>query len=364
MTNNSNKVKISLVFFILLTFISLAYLYQLLQTPIEKISAESLYSYEYQGIYEGIASLKPNVIYDNRTVLRLSEGNVYRRTVKDIYINFSYNFEGNLLANLTIKYNVNETIVLANWKKQINKVPERTITSTGYNLSFTVENISIINLISLQQLVSKFSEDTGIYVSQYSLDITTEIYIKAETSAGILTEYFAPQLTMEFKSSTAEGEIISIKGMEKRETGEIVNTKTIYDEWVLQQRNSLFAISTVSLFGLIASSWHYMKMRTRRSPEPQKLLEDFMEPYEELIVEASKEQFDKEYVKTSITINVNALEELVKIAETLEKPIIHIQVPPETHVFHIIDGLTKYEFVTTISILQKSKETIEEEEDE
>lgn len=364
MINKTNRAKLMLIFFMLLTLISLVFLYYLLLTPVEEISAHSSYTYDYQGIYDCIATLKPNMVYDNRATLELNEGSYYRKVIDHIDINFSYAFEGDMPANFTLKYSVNEYIELANWKKQINELPEQIIETTGNNLSFTVENISTINPAVLQQLASRFAEDTGLFTGQYSLNVTTEIYIEAETSAGTVQEFFTPKMRIESKSSASEGEIISISGLEHVKTGDIKETETIYHLWVAQQRNLLYAVSTTSLIGLVASSWYFIKTRPPKPPKlPEKIVEDFIGPYEELIVEAAQGQIDKGQLKTTTTIAVNTLEDLVKIADTLDKPIIHMHIPPETHIFSIIDGLTKYEFTTTVTMLKKS-ETVTKEEEE
>ena len=364
MINKTDRAKLILIFFILLTLVSLVFLYYLLLTPVEETSVYPSYTYGCQGTYNCIATLKPNMVYDNRTTLELNEGSYYRRVIDHIDVNFSYAFEGDLPANFTLEYSANVYIQLANWQKQINELPEQIIETTGNNISFTVENISIINPASLQQLASKFSEDTGLFTGQYSLNITTEIYIKAETSAGTVQEFFTPKLTIGSESTSSGGEIISISGLEHTKTGDITETETIYHLWVAQQRNLLYVVSTTSLIGLVASSWYFIKTRPPKPPKPEKILEDIIGPYEELIVDAAQGQIDKEQLKTTTTITVNTLEDLVKIADTIDKPIIHMHIPPETHIFSIIDGLTKYEFTTTVTMLKKSETVTKEEEEE
>ena len=364
MINKTNRAKLMLIFFMSLTLVSLLFLYYLLLIPVEETSAYPSYTYDCQGTYDCIATLKPNTVYDNRATLELHEGSYYRRVIDHIDVNFSYAFEGDLPANFTLTYSVNEYVQLGNWKKQIKELPQQIIETTGNNLSFTVENISTINPAVLQQLASKFAEDTGLYAGQYSLNVTTEIYIEAETSAGTVQEFFTPKLRIESKSSASEGEIISISGLEYVKTGDIEETEYIYRIWVAQQRNLLYAVSTTSLIGLVASSWYFIKTRLPKPPKPEKILEDFIGPYEELIVEAAQGQIDKEQLKTTTTITVNTLEDLVKIADTIDKPIIHMHIPPETHIFSIIDGLTKYEFTTTVTMLKKSEVITEEEEEE
>jgi hypothetical protein len=186
------------------------------------------------------------------------------------------------------------------------------------------------------------------------------MHIEAETSAGTVEEDFAPSLKAEFKSTLDQGETISITGLEYTKTGDITKTEEIYQPWVEQQRNIYYGFATVSFFGLAVSVWFYTKNRPTKQIEAEKLIEEMIEPYEEIIVEAGQEQLSKPVT----TIATKTLEDLVKVADTTGKPIIHTYEAPDIHVFSIIDGDTQYKFSTTISIEQKRKEVVEEEEDE
>lgn len=365
MASKTKRVAILLSFFVLLTLTSLLFLYYTLAIPLAETSINSPYTYEYQGTYNCTAALKPNTVYDNQTALELVEGSFYRRVINNINVSFTHVFTGDLEADFTVKYSVNEYLEIGDWKKQIVEFPQQTIEAAGYESDLTIENIPTINPTAIQQIANKFSEETGLFASQYSLNITTKVYIEAETSVGNVSEFLTPTVSLEFKSGAAEGEIISVSGLNYVKTGEIQQTETVYNQWVEQQRNWLYSLSTVSFFGLVASSWFFVKTKSQEPPKPEKILEDTIAPYEEIIVEAAQEPSQKEQtLRTANTMAVNTLEDLVKIADTLNKPIIHTYKPPETHIFRIIDGLTMYEFTTTATILEKRKEIAEEVEEE
>ena len=355
-----HTITILFISFILLSIISLLFLYYAHTNPIETTLVTSSYMYGYQGIYDYIAALKPNTIYDNKTSLRPDEGIIYRKITDHINVNFTYLFEGDLMANFTIRYSLHEYVQTTSWEKQINELPQEILESSGDSLNFSINNIPPIYPSSIQQIVNKINEDTGIYASQYNLNITIEIYIEAETSAGTVNEYFLPTLKVEFKSSPDQGDTISITGMEHAKTGEITKTEKIYQAWVEQQRNISYGFSTVSFFGLAVTIWFYTKNKPSKPPEAGKLLEEMIGPYEEIIVEVGQEQL----LKPATTIAIKTLEDLIKVADTIGKPILHTYEAPETHIFRIIDDTTQYKFTTTTSTMEKKKETVEEEEDE
>jgi hypothetical protein len=366
MAKKKTGITISLVFFTIFSIVTLFFLYNALATPIEETRITPLYTYENQGTYTGLATLEPNAIYNNATTLELDEGSIFRRITDRIDINFTYHFEGNIEANFTVQYYIYEFIETSSWTKQFIELPEQIVESTGTSLNFSVTDIPTVNFTLIQSFVNKISDETGLYSSQYSLNITTEIDIAAETSVGTIYETFTPTMKIEFRTSASEGEIIFVTGLVHAKTEQkIQKTDTVYNQEVQQQRNFFYAGSTTALFGLIVSVWFFMKTGPQEPPKPEKLLEDVIAPYEEIIVEASQGPSEKEQVlRTANTVPINTLEDLVKIADTLNKPIIHMHKPPETQIFYIIDGLTKYEFTTTFSAMEKEKATVEKEEED
>ncbi len=56
------------------------------------------------------------------------------------------------------------------------------------------------------------------------------------------------------------------------------------------------------------------------------------------------------------------MDDLLKIAEILGKPILHSYWPPEDHTFYVFDDKIRYEFATTVSALAERKKIREREE--
>jgi len=243
------------------------------------------------------------------------------------------------------------------------------------SLSFTIEDIPPIYPDEIQTYVSRISDETGIFASQYGLNITTEIDILAvtpdpfnETRFFIVNEVRTQTLSVEFRSSSADGDTITLRNLENNQEGEIPSEQRIIQSWVPDQRNTALILVAISLIGTGASGWYYMKIRPPKPKEPpkaDKLLQDLIGPYEEIIVEASPQTVEREKAsKASTTIRVETLEDLVKIADILDKPIVHTYIPEETHTFYAIDGPTQYEFTTTISKMINKKAAAEREEEE
>jgi len=353
-----------LVFFILLSVVSVLVLYYTHATPLEENLVTSPYTYAHYGTYGYIASLTPNTIYDNRTTLELEdEGSIYRRVINFVDVNFTYLFQGNLPANFTVQYKVDEYIETAMWRKRIGGLPQETINATGSSANISINSISTIYPSSIQQFVTNIEKETGILTTQPNLNINVEIHIQANTSVGTINESFTTTSTIEFRSTATGGEIITISGLENTRSDKITKITKIHHEWVGNQRIISYIISLVAFFSLTITTWVFIHTRPSKPPKPEKLLEDIIEPYREIIVEATQEPSKKEpHLKPATIVTVKTLEDLVKIADILDKPILHTHKPPETHIFRIFDDAAQYEFTTTISNIAKRKAIIEEEE--
>lgn len=358
-------INILLIFFITFTIISILVTYHTHSIPLEQKRVTLLYTYTNHGEYSYIANLKPNTIYENKTTLEPGEGPVYRRITNTIGVNFTYTFGGSLPTNLTIQYNLTEYVEIPKWTKTIYELPQKTITANGTETTLTITSMPLINVTSVYDLVREVQDETGLSVAAYSVIIKIEMQIQAETNEHIINESFTPTLTMTFEVSREEGDIISISGLDHTKSDQITETETIYYSWVKSYRYVSYGLLIIAFSCLTATTWTYMRARPPKPLKPEKLLEDLIEPYKEIIAEATQEpSVEKPQQRLGTMIVVETLDDLLKIAEMLSKPILHTYIPPENHTFWVLDETTRYEFRTTLSSLVEKKAKIEREEKE
>ncbi len=355
---NRLVITVLLILFAILTLTSSLIVFCTYQIPTEKTSVATLYTYGNYGSFNYTATLRPNTIYNNKTTLQLGEGPIFTRITNAINVNFTYTFQGSAPANLTVHYNLGKYLETPIWQKQIGEVQQETINTTGTSTNLNIGNISPINISSAQNLVSDITKETGVTITQYNVTVTINMNIEANTTEGLINESFAPKLTMRFTSSFAEGDIISIEGIQHSKTGEITRIDTIYQDWVNPQRYGSYALFTISFIGLLVMIRVYARSKPAKPTKPEALIEEVIEPFREIISETVQEpQFKERFT----TITMKTLEDLVKVADTLAKPIVHTRKPPETHIFYVIDETTRYEYtMTESSILERIKKEEEE----
>ncbi len=363
------KTKILLIFFTLLTIASLIFLAYSFQLPTEETQTETLCNYTQDLTYNYTAKLQqPNYIYDNKSTIGPNDGPIYILITEYLNVSFTYTFESTLTANTTIKYTTTGYIVTARWIKQNFTIPQKTVTNNSDTTTITAD-ITTIDVKSIQAFVAKInSEEIGVSTGNFNVTITTNIFLTAETQAGIINEPLTATLTLAFQSGAPEGNIILVQNLQTTKNGEITQTQTINNDQTKTQQLTSYGITAVALGGLIISAFLYVRTKPPTPPSiAEELIKELREPYEDIIIEAAEEPPPR----GQTTVTIKTLEDLVRIADMLTKPIIHYQKPPTTettepiHTFYLVEGTTRYEYNITTSQLKAAKEqkTLETEED-
>jgi hypothetical protein len=354
------KITIIVISFLILTIIGIYSLYYTYQIPDTETQTIPLCEYQQLLIYDYTAQLKPNLIY-NKTTLKPGEGPVYLRITESISFSSTYTFQSNKQANANITYSVEEYVQSTTWTKQLNTTTETTINTLGTNIEIPIANIPSISVNTIQSLAAQLDQEIGVYSSEYNATVTIKIQTTAETTEGTINEQFNPTLTLTFKRGTSAGDILNIQGLENTKTGAITQENTIHNDWVINQRYASYGLTAVALVGLTSTSWAYTKTQPTKLEKPEKYLEEIIEPYEDIITEVTQEPT---YNTPLTTMPMKSMEDLVKIADNLTKPILHIEKVGNNHVFYVIDGTTRYEYTITAPTKAKEEKIYKEEEED
>jgi hypothetical protein len=360
------RITVLLTFFALFTVISLIFVAYATQLPTEEKTTTILCNYMQDGTYDYIVKLTSNLIYNNKTTLVPGEGIIYIPITEYINITFTYTFESDLNANTTVTYIANEAIVAARWTRETYTVPQKTIVNSSNETSFSID-IPPITVKSMDALVGSINGEIGVSTGNYNITIVTTATLNAETSAGIINEQLNANLLLGIERGATEGDIVSVGNLETVKTGEITQTETTSYDWVTNEQYASYATLTTALFGLAVCAYFYLQTRPPAIATAQeKLLQDLREPYEDIIVEADEGQTPQ----GQTIVTMKTLEDLVKIADTLTKPIIHFQKLSSSEsiepidIFYVVDNTTRYEYHITSSQLKAARRVSEESEGE
>ena len=335
------KLIILLSLFALLSLFSMLGVYFTHELPTEDIETTTLLTYKHVGTYDYTAKLSSNVIY-NQTELKPGQGTLYTEITEYINTTFSYTFESSQESNITIEYKID--VILPSWSKAFNIVPQTKLNSVGNSTKFS--NNHLVNITSLQELKGIVEQETRIRVTDYNVTIRPEIHTIASNNIATIDGYFTPTMTMTFRHGTPEGNYISITGLEHTTPYAITDTKKIPLRGVMNQRYASYVFCAITLSALVATTWAYTRT-LKPSLKPKKPMEEIIAPYEEIIVEITGEP------PSGQTAMVKTLEDLVKVADLLGKPVLSYEKAPSTpskestRIFCVVDGTTKYECTIT-----------------
>ncbi len=347
-----------LIIFVILALIAGYLLFYSHQLPIREESVVTLYTYEQYGTFDYVAMLKPNTIY-NKTTLGPNEGPLFTSIIDTINVGFTYNFQGDESATLTVRYYVDEYLASSSWQKKIGEMQQKTVTLTGTDASLYIQNIPPINVSSVKRLVDTIAQETGMAALEYNVTTTVHMEIEANTPDGPINESFAPKLSMVFPSIYSTVDAITIEGTQNSRNGDIKTTESIYRPEVERQRNISYALSAVAFPGVLVIAWAYVRGKPAKPVKPKELFEDFIEPFKHVISESIQEPRFQEHLTR---VHMKTLTDLAKVADTLSKPIVHTRKPPETHLLYVIDETTLYEYTITESSINERLKKEEEEE--
>lgn len=326
------RILIILVFFGILTLISIATIIAVHQAPTEETTTDVLGTYTSTASYDYAAQLDPNTIYANKTTLKPGEGILYTKITKQIDLTLAYTFNATIPATPTIAYNVTRTLRTAAWQYQTASTPQTTTNQTTINIT-----LAPFSEAETDPIITSIDNETGTTTLplEYSLDITPTFTVDANTQVGPIHQVFTPTLTISL-NQTAEGRTITIRDLNQTETDALTQTQTITHQDVLNQRYASYVLTVASIIGLATSILFYEKTIPT---QPERQMEKLIAEHKDLIVETAE---NTEPLQPT-TIRMKTLEELAKTAEILAKPILHTT-KDQKHTFYIIDNNTKYQY--------------------
>ena len=252
-------------------------------------------------------------------------------------LNFTYQYS--VTSDQTIQ--PTETVVvnaiLANpgkWSKTFVLVP--TTQETGnFTLNFPVD------LTQYLAVISDVQQETGVSATAYTLTVEADVDLKALTSAGAVDKVFSDSI-----STDLTGGVLTWTGdLNQTDKGNIqstTNVATPAKTWGMKV-DTLRVISVLVLCIGLGMLVGLLLVRGRRVDQKALLKQSALETerkYKNMIIVVN------EMPQTGIgesLLTVDSLDELIKVAQTLLKPINHV-VNEDLDVYWLTDGTTRYEY--------------------
>jgi hypothetical protein len=277
-------------------------------------------------------------------IISRSPGEVYFPKLVDIMkSSFSYRFVcDQSVTNLTEEAEVTATLkhpavnipeeYTEMWQKNFTLMP-KTEQSGDFVLDFPVD----VNYFG--KLTDVIREEIGMGAPTHNLIIEAKVHTKAETQFGPIDSVF----TQTLKGVLGLTTVIWDKELKKSEPGTIQSTKIITDPNVKKYQLWSRVLLGVLLLGFLFVVWHVILARPVMSRIEQEALQA-KKKHKNVIVDIIELPAAK---PEEVVITIRSLDELIKAADSLLKPVLH-QAEADKHTYCVIDGLTRYAYISEL----------------
>jgi hypothetical protein len=230
------------------------------------------------------------------------------------------------------------------WSKSFVLVPS-TREKGDFKVDFPVD------IVSLNELLNDIRSETGGGES-YNLVIEAFVHVTAQTDYGPMDEVFTQTLSTELGGGTLEWneELESTKEGAITTTYIVPNSNRYLGLSVGGVKTTSLTLLLIFLAIFVASLVFYQRTKPAELPRFEKEALSIGKKYADRIAQASSQT----PVASEKIISLGSIEDLVKVADELGKPIMH-QLPTNSekqHTYYVIDGTTQYQYI----IVKRSKE--------
>jgi hypothetical protein len=261
---------------------------------------------------------------------------IISRLVDGMDMSFFYHLESSQPIN-----KLNETVtieaILENpqkWSKTIEIVP-LTAKSSDFTIGFPLD------LKQLEELFNTIQQETGVAVSGRNLILKAIVHTLAETDYGTIDADFIQT----FSADLGENALVWSGNMTKSQPGVIKTTRFVpqTEEFlglpVSHIRTALIIIAVIIfiffVFSLLWYYWYHEEELTAMEKKARKA----QKKYKNIIIEARELP---EFRPGETVIQLDSLEDLIRTAEGLFKPVLH-KTEGRRHIYYVFDTGVRYE---------------------
>ena len=294
----------------------------------------------------GVTELEPEPYWPPLIINQTPAGVYFLRLIDIIKSSFSYRFTCDQpVTDLVEEIEVTAVLEYPDmWQKIFTLVPE-TEKSGDFTLEFPLD------LIYFSRLTEVIREELGIGAPTHNLIINAEVHTTAETPFGPIDEVFTQTLTGMLGTTTITWD----EETEKSEPGTIESTIIVTDPEVIKYRLWSRVILGLLVVIFLFVAWHAIWARAVMSKIEEEALKA-KQKHKNVIVDIAKLPPVR---REEVIIPVGSLEELIKTADSLLKPVLHLA-QADRHIYFVIDYLTRYEYIS--KLWQPAREELTEDE--
>jgi len=340
------KTRLSILAALLIIFIFLAYnAFLIFRQNALREKEIPVYKYTQTGKINYLVRLKPNNLYDSPAI---GPGGIYLTNFVDkVETNFSYDFTAEKEAKIYGAYDIKATLEAYGagkdkpvkiWEKVFPLMEQKNFEFQGKQAAF--KETVLLDIPFYNQFLEAVNKASEMNASEAKLVVKCNIYAKAQTPEGVVSENMAPELSIPLggKAFNIGPEVVMQK------PGALsIKQKSLSPE-AKKKRIVFSSLSALLLLLLLAFGLVTEDKPARIDPE-KKMLDAIWKKHGDRIVQV----LEKVAPQTEKTVHLSALDDLVKMADELSRPIFY---EPRSgtglHLFYIFDGYFRYECIVSV----------------
>jgi len=305
--------------------------------------------YEHQGIFDYTIKLKPNILFGPITIrsntpppglpVAMAHSQTYSKAnIYSMEATFSYQFESDPPPNQVLEM-VEVIATLQDpetWSETLVLVP-RTEKSGSLSITFPLD------LTNLYEIIDAKQEELGVFATSHDLVLTAKVDTVAQTDVGPIDEFFSQSITM----SLGPGSVSWADGTTKMLPGSITETTTSSNSVWPARGGALGALLLLMPVGAYVT-FRYMRNKPIPPNATEAEVRRAKRKHKDVIVDVAELPEAK---AGDTVIRLDSLDELIKGADALLKPVLH-KAEGQKHTYCVIDGSTRYEYTRQLEELE------------
>ncbi|MCD6340544.1 MAG: hypothetical protein J7L51_01150 [Desulfurococcales archaeon] len=327
-------ISLILIFAVVASIFTIVYAYRI---P-EVVTKEGIrFKYGHRVTYDYNVTLAPNILYNNRTSLE-NPNTTFLKLLRDV--NISYNYEFYSTAPSKVSGNLTATVIVGQtplWKKALDY---KVIKFSGSTATFS----TYLNISKILNFTKTISDEIGIQASKYYVKLVMEPKVKASIKGEAVTESYPTSFTIDLDLTSG----LALFSQREFHSETPVTYKEVSENYVYLG----FATLTVSQFRLISAipliaslillGSTIIANRDRILGTTSAESERISKRYRSILVNVSEAPSEE----SMTVIDVKQFKDLVKVAESLAKPIIHFSTSGQStkHIYFVTDGDVLYRY--------------------
>jgi len=331
--------RLSLLFVIVMVLLVVFSLYSVAYAqglPTQTRSTVTVGTYSLQGTYNYVATLRPNDVY-NSTTLSLGQGPLFVAITKTINVTYTCTISLGQQGSVNVGTSYLVTLSGGVWNKTLSQSSQSN-QQTGVGSAISSRSF-LLNVSQTVALAKKIGTELQYASSSYLVQIKPSVSGTLTEAGRTVPVYFVTPMNL-----TISGGVISPSGTNYSHQGNITSVEIVTYGGTNTTRYISYGsvAASVALLGLAV--YYVLRVEKKKEPPGAPDISTLTRPYREVIASTTS------LPSGGAQILVEKWEDLVRVADTLGKPILEFVDKGQGfahYVYWVLDGYSTYVYEVT-----------------